>query len=123
MNEHFHKEAIGNLKSYRKKWKNHNGSIEFNCCLAEEYAIDSRDNRFYFFNPFSIQIFMKVINNILISYENEPRQIELILYYGSQDYIFFLENQTSFELKQEVPLPGMTEANPYEKFVIYQLSN
>ncbi|MFJ7756412.1 SAM-dependent methyltransferase [Peribacillus muralis] len=123
MNEHFHKEAIGNLKSYRKKWKNHNGSIEFNCCLAEEYAIDSRDNRFYFFNPFSIQIFMKVINNILISYENEPRQIELILYYGSQDYIFFLENQTSFELKQEVPLPGMTEANPYEKFAIYQLSN
>ncbi|PJN87257.1 class I SAM-dependent methyltransferase [Bacillus sp. mrc49] len=122
MNEQFHKEAIGNLKSYRKKWKNNNGNIEFSCCLAQEYEIDSRDNRFYFFNPFSIQIFMKIINNIMVSYEKEPRQIELILYYGSQDYYFFLENQTFFELKQEVELPSMTEANPFEKFAIYQLS-
>ena len=89
--------------------------------MAEEYDIDMRDNRFYFFNPFSVQIFMKIINNILLSFEKEPRQIELILFYASQDYIFFLENQTAFELKNEVMLPGLTESNPFEKFVIYQL--
>jgi hypothetical protein len=89
--------------------------------LAEEYDIDKQDNHFYFFNPFSVQIFMKIINNILLSFEKEPRQIELILYYASQDYIFFLENQTAFELKNEVILPGLTESNPFEKFVIYQL--
>ncbi|RRN66727.1 methyltransferase [Peribacillus simplex] len=121
MNENFYKEAIGNLNNYKKKRKNNNGNIEFHCCLAEEYDIDSKDNRFYFFNPFSVQIFMKIINNILLSFEKEPRQIELILFYGSQDYIFFLENQTAFELKGEVILPGLTESNPYEKFVIYQL--
>ncbi|CAH0210293.1 hypothetical protein SRABI96_02148 [Peribacillus sp. Bi96] len=123
MNENFYKEAIENLKSYGKKRKTDNGKIEFHCCLAEEYDIDVKDNRFYFFNPFSVQIFMKVINNILVSTEKEPRQIELILYYGSQDYIFFLENQTVFELKEEVLLPGLTESNPFEKFVIYQLPN
>lgn len=123
MNESFYKQAIANLKSYRKKRKTGNGNIEFHCCLAEEYDIDAKDNRFYFFNPFSVQIFMKVINNILVSIETEPRRIELILYYGSQDYIFFLENQTVFELKEEVLLPGLTESNPFEKFVIYQLPN
>ncbi|MGE7185312.1 methyltransferase [Peribacillus sp. NPDC006672] len=121
MNENFYKEAIGNLNNYSKKRKNNNGNIEFHCCLAEDYDIESKDNRFYFFNPFSVQIFMKIINNILLSFEKEPRQIELILFYGSQDYIFFLENQTAFELKDEVKLPGLTESNPYEKFVIYQL--
>lgn len=89
MNENFYKEAIENLNGYMKKRKNNNGNIEFHCCLAEEYDIDTKDNRFYFFNPFSVQIFMKTINNILLSFEKEPRQIELILFYASQDYIFF----------------------------------
>lgn len=89
--------------------------------MAENYEIDLRDNRFYFFNPFSVQIFMKIINNILLSFEKEPREIELVLFYGSKDYIFFLENQTAFEMKEEVMLPDLSEHNPYEKFVIYQL--
>lgn len=121
MNENFYKEAIENLNDYVKKRKNIDGNIEFHFCLAEEYDIDTKDNRFYFFNPFSVQIFMKIINNILLSFEKESRQIELILFYASQDYIFFLENQTAFELKDEVMLPGLTESNPSEKFVIYQL--
>ncbi|PCD08386.1 SAM-dependent methyltransferase [Peribacillus simplex] len=123
MNENFYKEAIENVNGYMKKRKKNNGNIEFHSCLAEEYDIDTKDNRFYFFNPFSVQIFMKIINNILLSYEKEPRQIELILFYPSQDYIFFLENQTAFELKNEVMVPGLTESNPFEKFVIYELLN
>ncbi|MFH0066531.1 methyltransferase [Peribacillus sp. NPDC056705] len=123
MNESFYKEAIENLNGYLEKRKKNNANIEFHCCLAEEYGIDTKDNRFYFFNPFSVQIFMKIINNILLSFEKEPRQIELILFYPSQDYIFFLENQTAFRLKNEVMLPGLTESNPFEKFVIYELLN
>ena len=55
--------------NYLKKHKNSEDQIHFQCCLAEEYQINPSDNRFYFFNPFSIQIFMKIINNILISVE------------------------------------------------------
>ena len=89
--------------------------------MAEEYQIDPLDNRFYFFNPFSIQIFMKVINHILFSKEEFERDIEVILYYASDDYIFFLENDTAFELKQEVKIPGLYEAVPYERFLVYRL--
>ena len=121
MNKSFYLEAVKNRTNYMKKVKTCDNSMEFHCCLAEEYKIDYRDNRFYFFNPFSVQIFMKIINNILLSFEKHPRQIELILFYGSEDYIFFLENQTGFELKEEIKLSPLSERDSYERFVIYQL--
>ena len=48
---------------------------------------------------------MKVINHILLSVEESLRDITLILYYASDDYIFYLENDTAFQLKQEIRLP------------------
>jgi SAM-dependent methyltransferase len=122
MNDDFYEEAVENLMSYKKKNKNSVDKIHFHCCLAEEYQIDPLDNRFYFFNPFSLQIFMKIINNILLSVETSQREIELILYYVSEDYIYFLENQTSFELRKEVILPQVYEQNSYERFLIYRLA-
>jgi SAM-dependent methyltransferase len=122
MNEAFYKEAIENRNSYLKKNKKGMDKIHFHCCFAEEYQIDPLDNQFYFFNPFSIQIFMNIINNILLSVEKAEREIELILYYGSEDYLFFLENSTSFELKEEVTLPGLYEYDPRERFLIYRLA-
>ncbi|MCX2827736.1 MULTISPECIES: class I SAM-dependent methyltransferase [Bacillus] len=121
MNEMFYKEAMGNLERYAKKSRNSKDKIQFQCCLAQEYEIDPRDNRFYFFNPFSVQVFMNVINNILLSVEEVEREIEIILYYPSEDYIFFLENQTAFELKEEVRLPGVYERNGNERFLVYGL--
>ena len=121
MNEMFYKEAMENLERYAKKSRNSKDKIQFQCCLAQEYEIDPRDNRFYFFNPFSVQVFMNVINNILLSVEEVEREIEIILYYPSEDYIFFLENQTAFELKEEVRLPGVYERNGNERFLIYGL--
>ncbi len=77
MNETFYEEAVKNRHSYLKKAKNSSNQIHFHCCLAEEYEIDPLDNRFYFFNPFSVQIFMNVISNILVSVEKSARDIEL----------------------------------------------
>ncbi|HWO97213.1 MAG TPA: methyltransferase [Bacillus sp. (in: firmicutes)] len=122
MNEILYQEAMGNRNSYLEKYKDRKGYIHFHCCLAEEYEIDPLDNRFYFFNPFSIQIFMKIIHNVLRSVEAVKRDIELILYYGSHDYIFFLENQTPFELKEEIILRGLYEKDDSERFLIYRLA-
>ncbi len=122
MNETLYQEAMENRKRYLEKYKDRQGRIHFECCLAQEYEIDPSDNRFYFFNPFSIQIFMKIINNILRSVEMFERDIELILYYGSDDYIFFLENQTPFELKEEIALHGLYEKDDSERFLIYRLA-
>ncbi len=118
MNEALYQEAIHNQNKYVKKKSK--DKIHFHCCLAEEYKVDDLDNRFYFFNPFSIQVFQKIINNILLSVEKSEREIELVLYYPSADYIFFLENDTAFELKDEVSLPFVSQHNPNERFLIYR---
>jgi SAM-dependent methyltransferase len=121
MNEDFYQAAMKNKMSYIKKGNRQDSTIRFHCCKAEQYEIQRDDNRFYFFNPFSIQIFMRVINNILRSVELSNREVDLILYYASDDYRYFLENQTSFNLLKEIELPGLYDKNTYERFLIYRL--
>ena len=122
MNESIYFEAIENRMNYLKKTHKSKENILFHYCLAEEYQIDPLDNRFYFFNPFSIQIFMKIIKNILLSVEESAREVELVLYYSSEDYLYFLENHPSFELKEEIFLTQIYGHNPYERFLIYRLT-
>ncbi|MFZ3589709.1 methyltransferase [Bacillus sp. DJP31] len=121
MNETLTKEATENRRSYVKKHPKGKKKIHFQCCLAEEYEIDPLDNVFYFFNPFTIQIFRKIINNILLSVEQSEREIELVLYYPSEDYIYFLENHTSFQLNSEIMLAESYKKDPFERFLIYRL--
>lgn len=121
MNETFYQSAQENLKSYSKRNRVSQRQVQFHHCLAEDYRVNPADDRFYFFNPFSVQIFMKVIGNILKSFEKTPRQLDLLLYYPSDDYIFFLENETPFELQAEVTVRDLAVHNPYERFSIYRL--
>ncbi|MCM3693893.1 methyltransferase [Neobacillus niacini] len=121
MNEKLYEEAIENKANYLIKAKD-KGEIQFQCCLAEKYEINPLDNRFYFFNPFTIPIFWKIINNILVSVEKFKREVDVILYYPSEDYIYYLENHTLFELLKEVQLPGLYENNANERFLIYRLA-
>ena len=122
MDDTFYQQAVKNKKKYMKKTKKGQETIQFHHELAEVYEIADSDNRFYFFNPFSVQIFMKIIQNILRSTEESPREVELILYYASEDYIYFLENNTPFQLKQELFVSRLYDNNPYERFSIYHLS-
>ncbi|MFZ3580446.1 SAM-dependent methyltransferase [Virgibacillus sp. DJP39] len=120
MDETLHHIAVQNQSSYLIKNSKSTDKINFLCCLAEAYEIKPADNLFYFFNPFSKEIFMTIVNKILISVEHNPREIELILYYASEDYTYFLENDTSFELRKEIRLPAYNHDN-YERFLIYHL--
>ena len=121
MNEDFHKKALQNRDHYAKKTKNKVEKIIFKNCRAEDYEISEKDNRFYFFNPFSVHIFQHIINRILLSVEESPREVDIILYYPSEDYVFHLENQSVFRLVQEIVIPGYFEKNSNERFLIYRL--
>lgn len=122
MNTFFLKESIDNKTDYISKHKNLNGNIKFINCFAEEYKIKPEDNKFYFFNPFSVQIFIKVIGNILDSLNEAYRPIDLILYYPSEDYIYYLDTFTIFSLVNEIKLPELYDKNPNERILIYRLS-
>jgi len=120
MDEEFYKIALRNRENYLQRHSKGKNKIHFEHVLAQDYHIHPNDNRFYFFNPFSSQIFIKVVNQILISIENDYREVELILYYPSEEYTYFLDQQSPFELKKEVQLSNKYKYNPFEKFLIYR---
>ena len=112
----------GRLNFYLSQNKVKEDKLNFINCFAERYPIDSKDNKFYFFNPFSEQIFIKVVGNILDSVSNHERPVDIILYYPSDDYIYYLENYTPFSLKKEIKIPNKYEYDSREKILIYELS-
>lgn len=122
MNGQFYEDALTNQMNYLKKVKKRRGSLQFEHVYAESYPIPVEATKFYFFNPFSVQIFIKVVNHILQSVEQAPRTIDLILYYPADEYRYFLENQTAFEQIEEVRLRDLFEKNHDERFVIYRFA-
>lgn len=121
MNGQLYQDAITNLVSYRRKAKYAGGAIRFERCLAERYKIEASENRFYFFNPFSIQVFMKVVWNILWSAESDARLVDIILYYPTAEYVQFMNNHTPFELWKEVRVDPLYDKNENERFLIYRM--
>lgn len=121
MMEEITEQALINLEGYRKKHPVRPQEIEFFTCLAEEYPVAKEDNRFYFFNPFSVNIFRKVVNNLLRSVEEHPRPIDLIIYYPDEEYIYYLEKDTSFGLVQEITVDCFFKKDADERILIYRL--
>lgn len=113
-------ELISNKASYRQRAKHINAPIRFKYGLAEHYKVKPSDNRFYFFNPFSVEIFADVVQNILKSVEDEKRTVDIILYYPMPAYKKFLETNTPFELLNKVKVPETKDSR--QKFLIYRLT-
>lgn len=114
--------ATVNYDHYAEKHRLKKEGIQFYNGLAEDYPIHPNDSHFYFFNPFSSQIFKRITSHILLSFEQHPRELDILLYYPSEDYIDFLESQTPFQLKQEVVIDPLYSKNPYEHFLIYSMN-
>jgi len=120
MNEQLYQDTLVNLASYTRKVRKKNGAIRVERCLAENYKIAVTENQFYFFNPFSVQIFRKVVDNILLSVEQKNRDTDIILYYPTAAYIEYLETNTPFKLLKEVQIPGHYEINNDDRFLIFR---
>lgn len=120
MDDKYYKECLLNKENYLKMHKKSSNKINFECCLAQDYQIKPLENKFYFFNPFSVQIFRKIIDNIIISAYEYNKAVDLILYYPSEDYIYYLENETSFILHKEIPISNLYGKDSQEVFLIYK---
>ena len=110
-------EAITNKANYRLRAKHIKAPLRFEFGLAEHYEIKARENCFYFFNPFSAQIFRQVVHNILGSVKSVKRPVDIVLYYPMPKYKKVLKAKT-FRLINKVRVPGAKDAR--EKFLIYR---
>ena len=112
-------EALDNEVSYRRISEHIPAPLQFDYGLAEGYEIPITANRFYFFNPFSVDIFERVVNNILLSLKKKERSVDIILYYPLPAYKRFLKDKTPFKLIQKIKVPGIH--GRYGKFLIYRI--
>lgn len=117
MNEEFYQDALVNLEQYTKRRKRQKEKIHFYLGTAEAYSIKKEENYFYFFNPFSIQIFQKIVRNIMYSLEEENREVKLILYFPSDEYRFFMDNHPSFSKVGEVQVGTNKDK---DQFILYK---
>ena len=115
--ERIYQRAIENQRIATSRAK-----ADFVLSRAEEYMVPAEVNRFYFFNPFSVEILHKVIARIIESYYEKPREAFLFFYYPSDEYISYLMTLDELELFDEIPCGDLFSGNDArERIVIFSL--
>lgn len=92
--------------------------VYFEQARAEYHVIDPRANVFYFFNPFSDQIYYDVLGQILASLEQADRPVDIIFYYPSTLYIMLMESEPAFKYHQLLTLDYSSD--PRDCFMVYR---
>ena len=90
---------------------------------AEEYEVPLEVNRCYFFNPFSVEILRKVMARIIESYYANPREMYLLFYYPSDEYISYLMTVEELEFYDEIACGDLFNGNDIrERIIIFSLA-
>lgn len=89
---------------------------------AEKYIVPEEADRFYFFNPFSVEILRSVIERIKESYYMNPREMMLFFCYPSDEYISFLMTVPELEFMDEIHCGDLFEGeNQRERIMIFSM--
>ena len=95
---------------------------EFVLARAEEYEVSPEVNRYYFFNPFSVELLRKVMARMIESYYEKPREVFLFFYYPSEEYISYLMTVDELEFYDEIDCGDLFEGNDLrERIMIFLL--
>lgn len=98
------------------------GRVSFKAENAEYFAAPKEVDRIYFFNPFSLEILQKVMHKILESYYENPREMKLLFYYPSDEYISYLMTVNELMFADEIDCRDLFQKNDSrEKIVIFEL--
>lgn len=76
--------------------------VEFICSDAKVYDVPSEVNRIFFFNPFSVVLLRSILKKVYESYYESPRQIFLMFYYPSPEYMECLMSESELTLVDEI---------------------
>lgn len=87
---------------------------------AECYEVPEEADRFYFFNPFSVEILQSVLERITESYYENPREMLLFFYYPSDEYISHLMTVDSLTFMDEIDCMDLFDGeDPRERIVVF----
>lgn len=116
--ERIYKKAIDN-----KEKAVSSGRIAYKGVNAEQFPVPKEVDRIYFFNPFSLEILQKVMHRILESYYDNPREMRLLFYYPSDEYISYLMTVDELMFSDEIDCKDLFPGNDArERIIIFELS-
>lgn len=110
-----------NVKGYQGTFLEQEDRMKFYNVSALDYQISPEDNYFYFFNPFSHVVFREVIEKIMESAKAHPRDINLLVYYPTYQYLRVIRESKMFIQKKFIKLSNY-EKDHDEKVIVYHLS-
>lgn len=114
--QRIYRSAIENQETALSRTK-----TEFVLTRAESYEVPIAVNRYYFFNPFSLEILRKVMARILESYYEHPRELFFFFYYPSEEYLSYLMTVDELEYYDEIPCGDLFAGkDPRERIVIFR---
>ena len=87
---------------------------------AEMYEVTDEDS-FFFFNPFSEQVFRKVIDQILWSWYENPRKMQLFFYYPTDEDVTLLMMTQELMFADEIDCSDLFDGNnKRERILIFE---
>ena len=94
--------------------------VQFLCEDAVGFKIADNVDRFFFFNPFSIEIFKSVLANIIDSYYEAQREMLIMCYYPSDEYISELMTVDMLSFVDEIDCRDLFDGeNSRERIMVF----
>lgn len=98
------------------------GLVRACCASAETFTVPAEADRFYFFNPFSVEILQKTMGKILRSRYDAPREIFLFFYYPSDEYLAWLMTVDELTFVDEIDCRDLFEGeDKRERIMIFEM--
>ena len=108
-------------RAIKNKESSNLNRVEFINADAKDYQIPDDASRFYFFNPFSIDVLKIVLKRINESYKKTKREILLFFYYPSKQYIELLNEEKGYILKDKISTMDLFLLNDIrENILVYE---
>lgn len=118
--ERLYNRAMDNLKNYPKPY-----NVSFVCQNAVDFIVEKDKDRFYFFNPFSVEILKSVLAKIKDSYYEKPRDMLMFFYYPSDEYVAALTTDPELSFEDEIDCGDLFKnvEDPRERILIFSVGN
>lgn len=98
------------------------GRVKFVLQNAETYVLPESADRFYFFNPFSVEILRSVLERIKESYYEHPREMMLFFYYPSDEYVSHLMTMDELTFLDEIDCGDLFDGeNSRERILVFEI--
>ncbi len=108
-------------RAIKNKESSNLNRVEFINTDAKDYQIPDDSTRFYFFNPFSIDVLKIILKRINESYKKTKREILLFFYYPSKQYIELLNEEKGYILKDKISTMDLFLLNDIrENILVYE---